>query len=131
MCSYAFDVDKTSQAFTNRRVFTYVDTGIPDGIQVDKAGNVYASCGDGVQVRKAIYKRRTTLTTFLRYGTLKALCWVNSSWDLRRPIWCSLGLGGLLSWQKLEYTWQKLPLWDLIWSSRSHLALRVSIRCDA
>jgi sugar lactone lactonase YvrE len=52
MCSYAFDVDKTSQAFTNRRVFAYIDTGIPDGIQVDKAGNVYSSCGDGVHVRK-------------------------------------------------------------------------------
>lgn len=47
---YAFDVDKTSQAFTNRRVFAYIDTGIPDGIQVDKAGNVYSSCGDGVHV---------------------------------------------------------------------------------
>lgn len=36
--------------FSNRRVFAYVDAGVPDGIQVDKAGNVYSGCGDGVQV---------------------------------------------------------------------------------
>ena len=48
--SYAFDVDPTSHAFTNRRVFAYADTGIPDGIQVDSKGNVYSGCGDGTQV---------------------------------------------------------------------------------
>ncbi|KAJ6602132.1 hypothetical protein B0H10DRAFT_2178941 [Mycena sp. CBHHK59/15] len=47
---YQFDVDPTSEAFTNRRVFAYVDTGIPDGIQLDKKGNVYSGCGDGVNV---------------------------------------------------------------------------------
>ncbi|KAI0748901.1 D-lactonohydrolase-like protein [Fomes fomentarius] len=47
---YAFDVDPKSSAFKNRRVFAYVDTGIADGIQLDAAGNVYAGCGDGVQV---------------------------------------------------------------------------------
>ena len=44
-------MDLDSQTFLNRRVFAYVDTGIPDGIQIDKNGNVYAGCGDGVQVR--------------------------------------------------------------------------------
>jgi len=34
----------------NRRVFAYADTGIPDGIQVDAAGNVYSGCADGVHV---------------------------------------------------------------------------------
>ena len=48
--SYEFDVDPVSQRFLNRRVFAYVDTGIPDGVQVDSNGNVYAGCGDGVQV---------------------------------------------------------------------------------
>ncbi|PPQ74581.1 hypothetical protein CVT26_007801 [Gymnopilus dilepis] len=47
---YEFDVDPVSQRFLNRRVFAYVDTGIPDGVQVDSNGNVYAGCGDGVQV---------------------------------------------------------------------------------
>ncbi|KAI1792325.1 D-lactonohydrolase-like protein [Ganoderma leucocontextum] len=47
---YAFDVDPKTSAFTNRRVFAFVDTGIADGIQLDAAGNVYAGCGDGAQV---------------------------------------------------------------------------------
>ena len=51
LCSYAYDVDPKTDAFTNRRVFAYIDTGAPDGIQLDAAGNVYAGCGDGVQVR--------------------------------------------------------------------------------
>ncbi|TFK32978.1 hypothetical protein BDQ12DRAFT_700975 [Crucibulum laeve] len=47
---FAFDVDKKTQAFKNRSVFAYTDAGIPDGIHVDTKGNVYAGCGDGVQV---------------------------------------------------------------------------------
>ncbi|KAK7052266.1 SGL domain-containing protein [Favolaschia claudopus] len=47
---YAFDVDPKTQAFTNRRVFAYSDAGVPDGVQVDTKGNVYAGCGDGVHV---------------------------------------------------------------------------------
>ena len=50
MRRYAFDVDPDSLTFLNRRIFAYADTGIPDGIQIDKNGNVYAGCGDGVQV---------------------------------------------------------------------------------
>ena len=55
MHRYAFDVDPDSQTLLNRRVFAYVDTGIPDGIQIDKNGNVYAGCGDGVQVRDSLF----------------------------------------------------------------------------
>lgn len=47
---YAFDVDPRTEAFINRRVFAFVDTGVPDGIQVDRRGNVYSGCGDGVHV---------------------------------------------------------------------------------
>ena len=47
--SYQYDVDET-QSFTNRRVFAYTDSGIPDGIQLDTVGNVYSGCGDGIQV---------------------------------------------------------------------------------
>lgn len=45
-----FDVDPKTQAFTNRRVFAYVDTGVADGVQLDDNGNVYAGCGDGAHV---------------------------------------------------------------------------------
>ena len=48
--SYAFDVDPTSQSFKNRRVFAYIDNGIPDGIELDSKGNVYSGTGDGIQV---------------------------------------------------------------------------------
>jgi len=47
---YAFDVESKSQVFLNRRVFAHVDSGVPDGVQVDTSGNVYASCADGVHV---------------------------------------------------------------------------------
>ncbi|KAG1883854.1 calcium-dependent phosphotriesterase [Suillus subluteus] len=47
---YQFDVDPTTQSFTNRRVFAYADSGGPDGIQLDTKGNVYAGCGDGIHV---------------------------------------------------------------------------------
>ncbi|KAJ7220538.1 calcium-dependent phosphotriesterase [Mycena pura] len=47
---YAFDVDPVSLAFKNRRIFAYSDAGVPDGVQVDTEGNVYAGCGDGVHV---------------------------------------------------------------------------------
>ncbi|KAJ3517416.1 hypothetical protein NMY22_g13973 [Coprinellus aureogranulatus] len=49
---YAFDVDPTTHSFTNRRIFAYADTGIPDGIQVDAQGNVYS--GDSKAVAIAI-----------------------------------------------------------------------------
>ena len=48
---YAFDVDPKSQAFKNRRVFAYVDTGIADGIDLDDKGNVFSGTNDGVQVQ--------------------------------------------------------------------------------
>ncbi|KZT00245.1 D-lactonohydrolase-like protein [Laetiporus sulphureus 93-53] len=47
---YAFDVDPHSQVFLNRRVFAYIDAGVPDGIQVDSKGNIYSACGDGVHI---------------------------------------------------------------------------------
>ena len=65
MHRYAFDVDPDSQTFLNRRVFAYVDTGIPDGIQIDKSGNVYAGCGDGVQVRVTFHPNDSTLPFLL------------------------------------------------------------------
>ncbi|KAI0084603.1 D-lactonohydrolase-like protein [Irpex rosettiformis] len=47
---YAFDVDSKTQAFHNRRVFAYVDTGVADGVQLDNKDNVYAGTGDGAHV---------------------------------------------------------------------------------
>ncbi|KAJ5093456.1 hypothetical protein N7456_009317 [Penicillium angulare] len=49
---YAFDLSTINgQPFlTNRRVFAFPSDGIPDGLKVDQHGNVYAGCGDGVNV---------------------------------------------------------------------------------
>jgi len=47
---YKYDVDPDTQVFLNRRVFAYTDAGIPDGVQLDAAGNVYSGCGDGTHV---------------------------------------------------------------------------------
>ncbi|KAL4786907.1 hypothetical protein BJX76DRAFT_63971 [Aspergillus varians] len=49
---YAFDIQYYSGApfLTNKRVFAFVDTGIPDGIKCDTEGNVYSGCGDGIHV---------------------------------------------------------------------------------
>ncbi|KAK7031493.1 SGL domain-containing protein [Favolaschia claudopus] len=47
---YAFDVMSDTQAFANRRVFAFIDTGVPDGLSLDTNGNVYAGCGDGTEV---------------------------------------------------------------------------------
>lgn len=38
---------------SNKRVFAYADTGAPDGIKCDVFGNVYAGCGDGVNIWNA------------------------------------------------------------------------------
>ncbi|KAH8088927.1 calcium-dependent phosphotriesterase [Cristinia sonorae] len=61
---YKFDVEPQTQAFINRRVFAYIDTGIPDGLQLDTKGNVYTGTGDGVQVRLS------TMKVFAPDGTL-------------------------------------------------------------
>ncbi|PYH86420.1 calcium-dependent phosphotriesterase, partial [Aspergillus uvarum CBS 121591] len=52
---YAFDVTTIhgEPFLTNRRVFAMADEGVPDGIKVDQRGNVYAGCGDGVNVWSA------------------------------------------------------------------------------
>jgi len=47
---YQYDIDPVTFQWSNRRTFCYIDAGIPDGIQVDTNGNVYAATLDGVQV---------------------------------------------------------------------------------
>ncbi|KAJ6485776.1 D-lactonohydrolase-like protein [Mycena sanguinolenta] len=47
---YAFDVAPDTQAFTNRRVFAFIDTDVPDGLALDTNGNLYVGCGDGTEV---------------------------------------------------------------------------------
>jgi gluconolactonase len=46
---YAFDIIN-STTLSNRRTFAFVDAAFADGIHTDTEGNVWASCGDGLQV---------------------------------------------------------------------------------
>ncbi|RYP60334.1 hypothetical protein DL769_008166 [Monosporascus sp. CRB-8-3] len=49
---YAFDIIERSgsPSLANRRVFAYALVGVPTAVHCDQAGNVYASCGDGIEV---------------------------------------------------------------------------------
>lgn len=49
---YAFDVVNRSKGvyLTNKRLFAYAPGKFPDGIKCDLQGNVYAGCGDGIEV---------------------------------------------------------------------------------
>ncbi|KAB5593172.1 hypothetical protein CTheo_3402 [Ceratobasidium theobromae] len=44
------DLRNNPPSLTNRRVFAFTDSGLPDGIKCDTEGNVYSGCGDGVHV---------------------------------------------------------------------------------
>ncbi|KAI0161173.1 calcium-dependent phosphotriesterase [Hypoxylon sp. FL1284] len=46
---YRFDVQEDG-SWDNRKLFAYTEAGVADGIHCDSNGNVYAACGDGVQV---------------------------------------------------------------------------------
>ncbi|KAI0834126.1 calcium-dependent phosphotriesterase [Hypoxylon sp. FL0890] len=49
---YAFDITERfcSYFLINRRVFAYVKEGVPTAVACDSFGNVFAACGDGVEV---------------------------------------------------------------------------------
>ncbi|KAI1767265.1 calcium-dependent phosphotriesterase [Hypoxylon sp. FL1150] len=49
---YAFDIKvwSGSHFLTNKRVFAYATGGVPTAMVCDGNGNVYAACGDGVEV---------------------------------------------------------------------------------
>lgn len=47
---YAFDVIDDNKSLAGRRTFAYVDTGIADGLHTDTEGNLWAGCGDGINL---------------------------------------------------------------------------------
>ena len=52
---YAYDFAGPNKNFlVNRRVFAIADSGAPDGLKVDKNGNVWAGCGDGLNVWNSV-----------------------------------------------------------------------------
>ncbi|KAI1131343.1 hypothetical protein F5Y10DRAFT_233901 [Nemania abortiva] len=50
---YAYDIVRrpgTSPLLINKHVFSFAFSGVPAAVTCDSAGNVYAACGDGVEV---------------------------------------------------------------------------------
>ncbi|CCB87098.1 putative uncharacterized protein [Parachlamydia acanthamoebae UV-7] len=47
---YSFDVTEDGSKVTNKRLFTTVAPGFPDGMRLDHEGNIYVGALDGVQV---------------------------------------------------------------------------------
>lgn len=47
---YMYDVSSEGRQLCNRRLFAFCAVRGPDGIKFDEHGNVYAGCGDGIQV---------------------------------------------------------------------------------
>ncbi|KAF2661512.1 calcium-dependent phosphotriesterase [Lophiostoma macrostomum CBS 122681] len=49
---YAFDVEdkQNTKWLTNRHIFAMPDKGVPNAVKCDAAGNVYAACGDGLNI---------------------------------------------------------------------------------
>lgn len=46
---YRFNVQEDG-TWDNRKTFAFVNSGVPDGVHCDAKGNVYAGCGDGLNV---------------------------------------------------------------------------------
>lgn len=47
---YAFDVAEGGKTVTNKRLFTVVSPGFPDGMRLDESGNLYVGALDGIQI---------------------------------------------------------------------------------
>ena len=49
---YAYDILRSGGGsfLANRRLFAVCDSGIPDGVKLDRDGNVYSGCGDGLNI---------------------------------------------------------------------------------
>ncbi len=46
----AFDVAAEGSVLKNGRIFTVIEPWVPDGFRVDDQGNLFVTCGDGIQV---------------------------------------------------------------------------------
>ncbi|KAI9566142.1 calcium-dependent phosphotriesterase [Boletus coccyginus] len=84
---YQYDVDPDTQSFTNRHVFAYSDSGIPDGVQLDTDGNIYSGCGDGVHVWNS---RGTLIGKFFFNSTAAQMIFTNSGLLILNEQWIYL-----------------------------------------
>jgi gluconolactonase len=49
-CIYAYDVASDGKSLRNKRLFSHVSPGFPDGMRLDERGNIYVGALDGVHI---------------------------------------------------------------------------------
>ena len=47
---YAYEVDSDGKTVRNQRLFAAISPGFPDGMRLDRKGNIYVGALDGVQI---------------------------------------------------------------------------------
>jgi len=89
---YAFDVAEDKKAAKNQRLLTVVSPGFPDGMRLDKRGNIYVGALDGVQVfnpqgkliGKLLLPQQTANVTFGgQDNNVLFMCSSNSVWAIK------------------------------------------------
>ena len=89
---YAYDVGMDGKLVSNKRLFTTVSPGFPDGMRLDAAGNIYAGALDGVQVfnpsgkmiGKILMPKETANLTFGgKDNNILFICSSNSVWAIK------------------------------------------------
>lgn len=89
---YAYDVASGGKKVENKRLFTVVTPGFPDGMRLDAAGNIYVGALDGVQVfdpkgvliGKFLMPKETANLTFGgKDNNILFICSSNSIWAIK------------------------------------------------
>lgn len=89
---YAYDVDITGKTLSNKRTFAVISPGFPDGMRLDKKGNIYVGALDGVQVLdpqgkligKILLPKETANLTFGgKDNNVLFICSSNSVWAIK------------------------------------------------
>lgn len=89
---YAYDVGANGKTVSKQRLFTVVSPGFPDGMRLDKQGNIYVGALDGVQVfnpqgtliGKILLPKETANLTFGGKGNnVLFICSSDSVWAIK------------------------------------------------
>lgn len=89
---YAFDVSLNGKTLSNQRLFATVSPGFPDGMRLDKQGNIYVGALDGVQVfnsqgkliGKILLPKETANLTFGgKENNILFICSSDSVWAIK------------------------------------------------
>lgn len=99
---YEYDVVENGTRLANRRMFAFVDVGVPDGIKCDELGNVYSGCGDGVHVWNAegtLIGKIYTGGVVANFNFAKEGMWLMAE---EKMFHCELGVKGCLWKEECE-----------------------------